>query len=170
MTKPVLVALSCLMVTSSGVAAQTIVRLELGVGGGIGGVHAGPAFRLGTGVVVGPWGGFVRASGHSGTQIGSVLGFPVQERLAEVGVLLTRRIVSRSAQQVLVGMGAGIASADRLNDRRDMESVPVVVGVPFEVTWQFGDGRGFGVGLSGQGHINPEVSFVALVLSLTFGF
>jgi hypothetical protein len=167
----ILLLAAAIMACASGAAAQSTLRFELGFGGGVGGVDSGGALRLGTGVSVGPWGGLLRFSGHAGKRLGSVFGFPVEEFIGEVGVLASYGLVPTAPHRLLVGAGFGFARGDRVDpgDSQRLVEIPDAWGVPFEMTWHLGDGRGLGGSLSAQGHLNREASFVALLLSLTLG-
>jgi hypothetical protein len=44
-----------------------------------------------------------------------------------------------------------------------------ILGVPLEIQWRFAPWSYLGVGLSGVGDVNPQTSFVGLLLSLHLG-
>lgn len=166
--KVCLVLMAMAAVGGSQAAAQWSGRLEFGLGAGVGGVAPGLGIRLGVGATVRRWGGLLRLSVHEGETLGYALGYPVQEVVGDLGFLVTRGLLGHSPERLLLGAGIGRTRAKAVDDATGrLEELPWIWGVPFELTWYLGDGRGLGGSLSTQGNINPDFPFVCLMLSVT---
>jgi len=162
------VTLVALLLVPTAVAAQTSVKLEVGLGVGAGDISAGPALRGTLAVERRGWGGLFRSGGHVGesTCDPCFLGIPNPEVVREVAVLVRRGIGPAHPARFSVGLGLGVVSGER-DDPRDPErliDIPQAVGAAFEATWDFGDRRGWGSGLAVQGNANAESPFIGIVL------
>jgi hypothetical protein len=154
-------------------AAQTLGRIDVGLGAGAGGISAGLALRGAAGLQVRGWGASFRAAGHVGqsTCDPCPFGIPDPEVIREFALVATHRITD-FPRPLFIGIGVGRVSGDRDNPANPdrLIAIPSTWGAAFEAVWELGNGRGFGGGLAVQGNLNREASFVGVVLSGSLGF
>jgi hypothetical protein len=165
----------------SGAAAQSIVRLEAGLGVGKVGEGGGLNGRLAGGLLVGRWGGMVRITAHTGGEGTSEPGFagavvsalygPPVESFYEAGLLLTRSLAPDRPHRILLSVGLGALWGRRIDpaDSVGLADLERTWGIPVELALYGGDGRGWGVGILLSGHINSESPQFGIVTSINFG-
>jgi hypothetical protein len=159
--------IAALALTPFGVAGQTSVKLEAGLGVGGGNISTGLALRGALAIESGGWGGILRSGGHAGesTCDPCLFGIPNPEVVREVAVLARRGLSESYPAKVSLWVGVGIVSGERDDpaDPSRLIDIPRSVGAAFELLWDFGDRSGWGAGLAVQGNLNGESSFIGLV-------
>ncbi len=166
------------LVASGPALGQTSVWVEGGLGVGAAGEGGGVQGRAALAVLAAEWGGELRVSAHDGAQtppddtfLSGLFGGP-RESFYDTSVLLLRSLTPRDYNRVLVGVGVGAVTGKETDptDGRGVVDMERVWGVPFELAFHGGDGRGVGLSAVLFGHINGRANHFGVNVAISLGF
>ena len=157
--------------------AQESAWIDLGLGFGVAGEGGGGMGRAAIGFsTAGDWAFAFRGMGQNGgeddTLGGGFFGPPSEE--FTMYDFLVYRVLTRMPDGVwLGGLGVGVMKGQVIDPDAGLDlfsDLDSTIGVPYELIYRSGDGRGLGWALHVSGHLNGEVQQTGLGVSVTLGF
>lgn len=149
------------------------LRFEAGLGFGSAGKGGGLSGRAALSYHHSNWGGAIRLTAHEGREsnkrpIIQVFGPPTEE-FYEKAILASYIINQHNALQYIGKLGIGVVHGEMLDDNKeDFIDLNSTTGLAFEIGMSSYK-RTVGWSLNLTGNINSEATFVALILSISFG-